>query len=135
LAAEYEASTKSIQNVEISGDGIAAIREHFSREFFSGQTESGSFANNDVMLARLEKIMRGDLQPTPTDLYFYSHEVGEAQLMNKFISDGMSADAYNLSHAIICKQYGITGAMERNSPFYTPEANAALEKQMAEEGY
>lgn len=119
LASEVEASTKSVDDVEITSDGHSEIRQHFAQDFLSSQTKSGSFANNDERLRRMEQILSGELQPTQTDLYFFSHELDESRLMRSLIQvRGMSPqDAYDLAHVIICKQYGVTAQMVRGHVF------------------
>ena len=80
-------------------------------------------ANNEVMIERLEKIERGELEPTAKDKNFYEHELREQELMDK----GMSyEDAYTQT----CKEYGIDVAGEKQNPFYTDEATKAWEDQI-----
>ena len=131
LAENVAAVSKSIDDLKIDQDGIAAVKEHLSRDFFTSQNGGATFANNDVMIKRLEDIAAGRIEATETDLLFFGHEFGEKQIMDRLLAEGMDAqEAFDIAHATICKEYGITATIERSNPFYTPEADEAFMKQM-----
>ena len=129
----FTANTKNIEDVEITADGIEVVKQHLRQEYFTSGTKSGEWDHNEMMIQRLEQIARGDLEPTLQDKNFFAHEYGESSLMRQFMDEGMSIDdAYAKAHAIISKQYGVTGMNER-STFYTQEANDAFDSQIMRE--
>ena len=67
------------------------------------------------MVSRLEKIAKGKMQATVTDLNFYAHELREMELMSK----GMS---YKVAHVQALKDYGIEYIRGFEKHLYTPEA-------------
>uniref|UniRef100_UPI0013A595AE RHS repeat-associated core domain-containing protein n=1 Tax=Reichenbachiella versicolor TaxID=1821036 RepID=UPI0013A595AE len=103
----------SIKDVTVTERGIAQVKKHLSRPEFDYD------AGNDVMIARLEKILSGDIEATDIDLNFYTHELRELELM----SEGLP---YRQAHIQSLEDYGFEykrGVEEQN--LYTPEANKA----------
>ncbi|MEN4239616.1 S-type pyocin domain-containing protein [Serratia marcescens] len=90
---------------------------------------------NKVMINRLDKILRGEMQPTDTDKRFYTHEIRELErYRNLGIKDGIIPDnqgeVWNNTHTATLEDYKIN---ERNEPLYTPEAINAAEEQAKRE--
>lgn len=110
----------------IEQDGLEMVKMHTGR--------FGNTAGNQVMIDRLEKILRGDLQITDTDKRFYTHEIRELErYRNLGIGDGEiphnRAIVWNNTHTATLEDYKIN---ERTDPLYTPEAEEAFFKE--EEG-
>lgn len=83
------------------------------------------------MKDRLSQIIDGTLNPTKTDKLFYTHEITEAQIMDKLLKDGMPFDeAYQQAHKEAAKLWEANPSGEE---FYTPEANEAFEQQLIDE--
>ena len=55
--------------IKVTDRGISVVEGHTAR--------FGAYEANGVMIGRLKQIARGDLQATPQDLNFYSHELRE----------------------------------------------------------
>lgn len=72
-------------------------------------------------------IRKSEIQATETDLYFYTHEVREAQLMQ---GKAYNTTNYDSAHAQASKEYGVTIEMEKADVFYTPEASQAYDAQL-----
>jgi hypothetical protein len=121
-----------IQNLDWKGatidrDGVDRVKLH-----------TGRFAESDankVMIDRLEKILKGELQPTDTDKRFYTHEIRELErYRNLGIKDGTIPDnqgeVWNNTHTATLEDYKIN---ERNEPLYTPDAIKAAEEQAKRE--
>ncbi|WP_253296580.1 S-type pyocin domain-containing protein, partial [Serratia ureilytica] len=95
---------------------------------------TGRFAESDankIMIDRLEKILKGELQTTDTDKRFYTHEIRELErYRNLGIKDGMIPDnqgeVWNNTHTATLEDYKIN---ERSEPLYTPDAIKAAEEQ------
>ncbi|MEL6559484.1 MAG: RHS repeat-associated core domain-containing protein [Bacteroidota bacterium] len=102
---------RSIGDVKITNEGISTIKSHLSRP------ELDFAAGNEVMIGRLEQIFSGKLKATEQDLYFYSHELTEYNLMNQGYS-------YDEAHSVAAKAYGVK-AKEEVDTFYTQEAQKA----------
>jgi len=111
----------------IDRDGVDRVKLH-----------TGRFAESDankVMIDRLEKILKGELQPTDTDKRFYTHEIRELErYRNLGIKDGMipenQGEVWNNTHTATLEDYKIN---ERNEPLYTPDAIKAAEEQAKRE--
>lgn len=87
----------------------------------------GASPDNEVMIKRLEKILRGELQPTDTDKRFYTHEIRELErYRNLGIADGEipenANEVWNNTHTATLEDYKIN---EIDQPLYTPEADEA----------
>lgn len=87
----------------------------------------GASPDNEVMINRLEKIRRGELQPTDTDKRFYTHEIRELErYRNLGIADGEipenANEVWNNTHTATLEDYKIN---EIDQPLYTPEADEA----------
>lgn len=121
-----------VQNLDWKGatidrDGVDRVKLH-----------AGRFAESDannVMIDRLEKILKGELQPTDTDKRFYTHELRELErYRNLGIKDGTIPDnqgeVWNNTHTATLEDYKIN---ERNEPLYTPDAIKAAEEQAKRE--
>lgn len=94
----------------------------------------GASADNAVMIDRLEKILKGELQPTDIDKRFYTHEIRELErYRNLGVKDGERpknrSEVWNNTHTATLEDYKIN---EKTQPLYTPEAEEAYRK--AEEG-
>ena len=93
---------------------------------------------NSVMIARLEKILQGELQPTDTDKRFYTHEIRELErYRNLGIKDGTvpknfqeQKAIWNNTHSATLEDYKID---ERNKPLYSSDAIKAAEEQAKRE--
>ncbi|CAI2453726.1 Uncharacterised protein [Serratia ficaria] len=117
-----------IQNLDWKGAsidraGVDKVKLHTGR--------FGESPDNKVMIDRLEKILKGELQATDTDKRFYTHEIRELERYRALgVSDGVSDDSvWNSAHTATLEDYKIN---EKNQPMYTPEALEAYRK--AEEG-
>lgn len=120
-----------IQNLDwktatIDRAGVDKVKLHTSR--------FGESPENKVMIDRLEKILKGELQATDTDKRFYTHEIRELErYRNLGIKDGIIPENYdevwNNTHTATLEDYKIN---EKTQPLYTPEAEEAYRK--AEEG-
>lgn len=99
---------------------------------------TGRFAESDankIMIDRLEKILKGEMQPTDVDKRFYTHEIRELErYRNLGIKDGIIPDnqgeVWNNTHTATLEDYKIN---ERNEPLYTPDAIKAAEEQAKRE--
>lgn len=86
------------------------------------------------MIARLEKILKGELQVTDTDKRFYTHEIRELErYRNLGVKDGEcpinNSEVWNNAHTATLEDYKIN---EKREPLYTSEAIEAQRK--VEEG-
>lgn len=111
---------------QIDRAGVDKVKLHTQR--FS---ES---ADNTVMIARLEKILKGELQVTDTDKRFYTHELRELErYRNLGVKDGECPvnmdEVWNNAHTATLEDYKIN---EKREPLYTSEAIEAQRK--VEEG-
>jgi hypothetical protein len=76
------------------------------------------------MIARLEKILQGELQPTDTDKRFYTHEIRELERYRALgVPDGVSPDddgtTWNNAHTAALEDYKLSS---ERSLLYTLEA-------------
>jgi hypothetical protein len=120
-----------IQNLDwksatIDRAGVDKVKLHTGR--------FGVLPDNKVMVDRLEKILKGELQVTDTDKRFYTHEIRELErYRNLGINDGVITENYdevwNNTHTATLEDYKIN---EKTQPLYTPEAEEAY--RIAEEG-
>ncbi len=120
-----------IQNLDwrsasIDRAGIDKVKLHTGR--FEQTPE------NKVMIDRLEKILKGELQPTDTDKRFYTHEIRELErYRNLGIKDGEvlksvheQKAAWNNTHTAALEDYKIN---EKEQPIYTDDALQAADEQ------
>ncbi|MGD8204086.1 S-type pyocin domain-containing protein [Pantoea sp. FN0305] len=112
----------------IDREGIEEVKLHTGRFAES--------AANKVMIERLEKILKGELQATDIDKRFYTHEIRELErYRNLGIKDeaipSNQAEVWNNTHTATLEDYKIN---ERHEPLYTPEAVKASEEQAWREG-
>ncbi|HGA4962732.1 TPA: colicin-like bacteriocin tRNase domain-containing protein [Salmonella enterica subsp. enterica serovar Chester] len=110
----------------IDREGVDKVKLHTGR--------FGESADNVVMIDRLEKILKGELQATDTDKRFYTHEIRELErYRNLGVKDGERpknrSEVWNNTHTATLEDYKIN---EKTQPLYTPEAEEAYRK--AEEG-
>jgi hypothetical protein len=123
-----------IQNLDWKGAsidraGVDKVKLHTGR--FEQTPE------NKVMIDRLEKILKGGLQPTDTDRRFYTHEIRELErYRNLGIKDGTvpnnQGEVWNNTHTATLEDYKVN---ERNEPLYTPDAVRASEEQARGNNY
>nr|WP_246494767.1 hypothetical protein [Brenneria izadpanahii] len=116
------------KNIKIDRAGVDKVKLHTGR--FAETPE------NKVMIDRLEKILKGELQATDTDKRFYTHEVRELErYRNLGIRDGAvpqsvkeQKDVWNNTHTATLEDYKIN---EREQALYTDEAlQAAYEQEL-----
>ncbi|WP_233281696.1 S-type pyocin domain-containing protein [Pseudomonas tructae] len=108
------------KSASITSAGIAQVKLHTGRF-------APSDANN-IMIARLEKILRGELQVTDTDKRFYTHEIRELERYRALgVKDGHEdLSVWNDAHTATLEDYGIN---ERTDSLYTQQAKEAGEQQ------
>ncbi|HBZ9867379.1 TPA: S-type pyocin domain-containing protein [Salmonella enterica subsp. houtenae] len=100
----------------IDREGVDKVKLHTGR--------FGESADNVVMIDRLEKILKGELQPTDTDKRFYTHEIRELERYRSVgVPDGVSPDddgaTWNNTHTATLEDYKLSSD---RSLLYTPEA-------------
>ncbi|MEF3107703.1 S-type pyocin domain-containing protein [Raoultella sp. WB_B2P2-3] len=124
-----------IQNLDwktavIDRAGVDKVKLHTGR--FESTPE------NKVMIDRLEKILKGELQVTDTDKRFYTHEIRELErYRNLGIKDGEvpksvleQKSVWNNTHTATLEDYKIN---EKEQALYTDEAlQAAYEQELKE---
>lgn len=119
MAEHIDANTRSIHaDADFIHTNIDIVQQHLMRF----PNEAGDLqAINKVIIERSRDIADGKIEATPKDEAFLTHEMREAELMN----GGMD---YDTAHAQACKEYGVTGEMEKvtnnntEHVFYTEEA-------------
>nr|WP_226951064.1 hypothetical protein [Rouxiella sp. S1S-2] len=94
----------------------------------------GKSPDNKVMIDRLEKILKGELQLTDIDKRFYTYEIRELErYRNLGVKEGerpkKRSEVWNNAHTATLEDYKIN---EKTQPLYTPEAEEAY--RQAEEG-
>ena len=110
-----------IQNLDwktatIDRAGVDKVKLHTGR--------FGESPDNKVRIDRLEKILKGELQPTDTDKRFYTHEIRELERYRSVgVPDGVSPDddgaTWNNTHTATLEDYKLSSD---RSLLYTPEA-------------
>ncbi|HAK1938406.1 TPA: klebicin D activity protein [Salmonella enterica] len=100
----------------IDREGVDKVKLHTGR--------FGESPENVVMIDRLEKILKGELQPTDTDKRFYTHEIRELERYRSVgVPDGVSPDddgaTWNNTHTATLEDYKLSSD---RSLLYTPEA-------------
>jgi len=93
-----------VSAAKITKSGISKIKSHLKTVDYD--------VANDVMIERLEKIAKGEMEPTQIDKNYYTHELTE----RKLVKEGMSQPD---AHVETVKRQGIKG---RQEDLYTKEA-------------
>ncbi|MNQ89477.1 hypothetical protein D3C85_1047850 [compost metagenome] len=108
------------KSASVTQAGLAQVKLHTGRF-------APSDANN-VMIDRLEKILRGEIPVTDTDKRFYTHEVRELERYRALgVKDGHEdRSVWNDAHTATLEDYSIN---ERTNPLYTQEAKEAGDRQ------
>ncbi|EHE5551487.1 S-type pyocin domain-containing protein [Escherichia coli] len=111
------------KNTEIDRVGVDKVKLH------TGRFEESDA--NKVMIDRLEKILKGELQVTDTDKRFYTHEIRELErYRNLGVKDGTIPDnageVWNNTHTATLEDYKLSND---ETLLYTPEALKAAEEQ------
>lgn len=100
---------------------------------------TGRFAESDankIMIDRLEKILKGELQTTDTDKRYYTHEISELErYRNLGIKDGEvpktvqeQKSVWNNTHTATLEDYKVN---EKEQPLYTDDAlQAAYDQEL-----
>ena len=96
--------------------GLDEVKSHAGR--------FGESPENKVMIERLEKILKGELQATDTDKRFYTHEIRELErYRNLGVKDGEvpenDAEVWNNTHTATLEDYKLSSD---ESLLYTPDA-------------
>nr|WED70047.1 colicin-like bacteriocin tRNase domain-containing protein [Pectobacterium colocasium] len=115
------------KNVKIDRTGVDKVKLHTGR--------FGESADNQVMIARLEEILKGTISATDTDKRFYTHEIRELEryrtlgIKDKTVPDGdiQKAQVWNNTHTATLEDYKLR---DDTSLLYTPEAMKAYEEQV-----
>lgn len=108
----------------ITQEGVNAVTLHIAR---LDQSDA-----NDIMIQRLEKILKGDLDISDTDRRYYTHEIRE---LERFRAMGLSDDfkpengspAWNNAHTATLEDYKLSGD---ETLLYSNEAIQAGDKQI-----
>jgi uncharacterized Zn-binding protein involved in type VI secretion len=105
------------KNTKITAEGVEQVKLHTKR--------FEDFKPNRMMAERLEKISKGEIEPTDYDRRFYTHELRELQrYRNLGIADDVDPgyDVWNDAHTATLEDFRI---MERdasgNSTLYHPD--------------
>ncbi|WP_330565796.1 S-type pyocin domain-containing protein [Pseudomonas yamanorum] len=107
------------KGASIDQAGIDKVKLHTGR--------FGESPDNKVMIERLEKIFKGELQASDIDKRFYTHEIRELErYRNLGIKDSEipenRAEVWNNTHTATLEDYKIN---EKDQPLYTSEAEDA----------
>jgi len=107
--------------------GVDLVKLHISRFVPSDA--------NAVMIDRLEKILRGEIQPTDTDKRFITHELRELERFRALgIADRIlptdRGETWNNTHAAALEDYQLSSQAEL---LYSPDALEADLKQLERE--
>lgn len=108
----------------ITQEGVNAVMLHIAR---LDQSDA-----NDIMIQRLEKILKGVLDISDTDRRYYTHEIRE---LERFRAMGLSDDfkpengspAWNNAHTATLEDYKLSGD---ETQLYSNEAIQAGDKQI-----
>ncbi|MBC3206331.1 S-type pyocin domain-containing protein [Pseudomonas sp. SWRI111] len=111
----------------VTQSGINAVKLHVAR---LNQSDA-----NDIMIDRLEKILKGDLSFTDTDLRYYTHEIRELERYRAF---GYSDDAspsnespiWNNAHTATLEDYKLGSEL---ALLYSERAISAMSTQVQRE--
>ncbi|WP_233268340.1 S-type pyocin domain-containing protein [Pantoea sp. BAV 3049] len=104
------------RGAEIDREGVDKVKLHTGR--FNDSTE------NNVMIDRLEKILKGELDTTDTDKRFYTHEIRELERYRALgVKDGElpknEGEVWNNTHTATLEDYKLSSDQ---SLLYTPDA-------------
>ncbi|CAI0867116.1 Uncharacterised protein [Serratia entomophila] len=104
------------KDAKIDRTGVEKVKLHTGR--------FGESADNQVMIERLEKILKGELAVTDTDKRFYTHEVRELDRYRALgIKDGYAPDdngaTWNNTHTATLEDYQLSSD---RTLLYTPDA-------------
>jgi pretoxin HINT domain-containing protein len=104
---------------KVNEGGVNAVERHLSRFADGGSLEPAE----QGMLNRLRSISSGDLEATPHDLRFYTHELRESVLYRKagYPTGQPADDSYELwdqLHTQALKDYGLTRAGAPNDLYH-----------------
>ena len=91
--------------------GIKKIKDHLANPDLNLDPDVA----NDVMLDRLDKIAKGEIEATPLDTNFFNHEVRESE----HVANGLS---YDEAHVQTLKDQGIDYKKGFEKELYTDEA-------------
>ncbi|WP_409281743.1 S-type pyocin domain-containing protein [Pseudomonas defluvii] len=113
------------RSASITADGIAQVKLHTSR--FSSSDA------NKIMIDRLERVLRGELEFTDVDKRFYTHEIRELERYRALgVMDGVEDKrVWNDAHTATLEDYGID---EEVDPLYTAEAEEADRRETEKYG-
>ncbi|MGC6388363.1 S-type pyocin domain-containing protein [Ewingella sp. S1.OA.A_B6] len=108
------------RGVVIDQVGIDQVKLHTGR---FGKSDA-----NSVMIDRLDKILKGELQATNIDKRYYTHEIRELERYRVLgVPDGVEdKSVWNDAHTASLEDYKVN---ERMEPLYTPDAEKAYEEQ------
>jgi hypothetical protein len=105
----------STEGVQVTTEGIATVVAHTSR--------FGPDRPNDIMIERLRQIAAGQVEATPQDLNFYTHELREFERYQALgFETGVPADPdaahrlWNNTHTATLEDYGLRGAEDLYHP-------------------
>lgn len=94
------------QDATITEDGIQQIEQHLSR--------FGDDPANNAMISRLRQIVNGEIEPSPYDYNFYTHELDEfGRYTNLGYETGVPSDMdaadalWNNTHTAALEDYGL----------------------------
>jgi len=105
--------------IKVTDNGIAVMERHLAR--------FGPDKANNVMVDRLRRIARGELEATSQDLNFYSHELREFVRYRRLgWADGVPVDGdvrrslWQQAHSAALDDYGLP--LQRDDLLYHPDA-------------
>ena len=108
----------SMERIRVTDRGIDALERHISR--------FGNDEANNVMVDRLRRFAKGDLNPTRTDLNFYSHELRESVRYRRLgfpAGAGDDYDLWNNAHTASLEDYSLEELdINRNRNLFHPDA-------------
>lgn len=108
----------STRRLKVTGRGIDAVGRHIGR---FGKDEA-----NRVMIDRLHRIAKGEIEPTRYDLSYYSHELREFVRYRRLgfpTGAGDDYDLWNNAHSATLKDYGLQELdANGNRNLFHPEA-------------
>ncbi len=99
------------KSAKISEDGIVKIEKHLAR--------FESIEQNELMIARLKKIISNEIEPTDFDKRFFTHELQELQRYENIgVPEGVAPEeVWHNTHAATLEDYQIH---ETTDPLYDP---------------
>lgn len=114
------------RDASITQEGIDLVKLHTGR--------FGQAGDNNVMIERLEKILKGELSAQPVDRKFYTHEIRELERYRALgIPDGVEQHddgaTWNNTHTATLEDFRLKDSIDQ---FYTKEAEDAAAQQYYE---